>query len=130
MITSCHNPQNGIANQPTNRKVHNLCKDPSAVPPALLKMLELGLGFCLSLNWDKTNPINSERLCRDLHIKYFVAQQGSNDSGYNPKLYVKNSDWDPPIALDNVEAAINMFEACTSNLFHHSRSLQHKFNLT
>jgi hypothetical protein len=100
------------------------------VPQAFLRTLGLGLGFCLALHREKSNPIDSERLRRDLRIKYFVASQGLNDGGFNPKLYVKNSEWDPPNAPDIVEEAIDVFETRTSELFHHSRNLHHEPNLT
>jgi hypothetical protein len=100
------------------------------VPQAFLNTLGLGLGFCLSLHREQSNPIDSERLRRDLRIKYFVANQDLKDDGFNPKLYVKNSDWDPPTAPETVEHAINTFETRTSELFQHSRSLHHEPNLT
>jgi hypothetical protein len=78
----------------------------------------------------QANPIDSERLQQDLWIKYFMASQGLNDKGFNSKLYIKNSEWDPPNAPEIVEDAINIFEAQTLDLFHHSRSLHHEPNLT
>jgi hypothetical protein len=59
-------PQRLLSQKPTNLKVHNLCETPSAVPQAFLNTLGLGLGFCLSLHREQSNPIDSERLRRDL----------------------------------------------------------------
>jgi hypothetical protein len=108
-----------LTQPPTNLKSHNLCNEPSTVPSTLLKTLGLGLGFCLSLDREPTNPINFDRLRRDIRTRYAVADLP--DTGYHPKLYVRNEEWEPGNAPPDVEAALNAFESRSTALFHRSR---------
>jgi hypothetical protein len=56
---------------PIHRKVHNLCRNPTDVSPDVLEALGLGLGFGLSLKRKDENPIDFDRLRKDLRTRYF-----------------------------------------------------------
>jgi hypothetical protein len=112
-------PTAALPRQPTNLQVHNICRHQDNVPTTLLKTLGLGLGYCLSLAREPKNPIDFDRLRRDLRIRHCMA--GKDDEGYNPKLYVRNDAWDPPDAPPDVESAIKTFETTTNDLFLASR---------
>jgi hypothetical protein len=99
------------------------------VPTTLLKTLGLGLGYCLSLDREIENPVDFARLRRDIRTRYAVAE--CEDTGYNPKLYVRNEEWQPDPAPPEVEAAINRFEGLTSDLYTRSRLCTEKaYNLS
>jgi hypothetical protein len=53
------------------------------------------------------------------------------DKGYDPKLYVRNEDWEPTDAPKDVETAINDFESQSASLFTRSRLHKNKtYNLS
>ena len=90
---------------PTHRKVHDLCRNPSDVAPDILDALGLGLGFGLSLKRKEENPIDFDRLRKDLHTCYTSHNTSLRQLNF-PKLYVKNPDWVPDDAHKDIETAL------------------------
>jgi hypothetical protein len=118
-----------IDSAPQNRKVHNLCRDPTLVPPDVLHALGLGLGYCLSLKRKDENPIDFERFRKAIRTHYTFRNQPPRKLQF-PKLYVKRGDdWDPDLAPRNVEKAMDEFERQTTTAFRASRNNEHTYNL-
>jgi hypothetical protein len=88
---------------PIHRKVHNLFHNPTDVSPDVLEALGLGLGFGLSLKRKDKNPINFDRLSKDLRTRYFFRNTPPRKLNF-PKLYVKSPDWVP----DNAHKKSNL----------------------
>ena len=122
-------PYNHLTNDwPRNLKVHNLCDDPLSVPPRLLKVLGLGLGYCVSLKRDPlVNPIDLLRLKQDIRTKCMLGH--ANDPDFDKKLHVKRPDWKPDPATDDLEQALTRFEHTTNTAFKRSRTQPHIGNL-
>ena len=122
-------PYNHLTNDwPRNLKVHNLCDDPASVPPRLLKVLGLGLGYCVSLPRDpQANPIDMTRLRQDIRTKCMLGND--TDSDFDPKLHVKRKDWKPDPATEDIEAALTTFANAANATFKHSRTQPHINNL-
>jgi hypothetical protein len=113
---------------PTHRKVHNLCRNPTDVAPDVLDALGLGLGFGLSLQRKDVNPIDFERLRKDLRTRYTFRGKPPRQLHF-PKLYVKSDDWIPDDAHDSIESALTKFETATNASFQRSRQVKHNYNL-
>ena len=114
---------------PHNLKGHNLCEQPDNMPTELLKVLGLGLGYCVSLKRDpRSNPIDLQRLRQDIRTKCMLG--AASDPDFDIKLYVKRKDWKPDPATPAIEAALDDFEEKSDKLFRHSRSSPHLPNLT
>jgi hypothetical protein len=53
------------------------------------------------------------------------------EKGYDPKLYVRNEDWEPKDAPSDIETALDDFESPSASLFTRSRQHQNKtYNLS
>ena len=95
-----------------NLACHNLCNNTTYIPPAVTKVLGLGLKFCLA---ERPPPKDLQasimRLGEDAQRKYFFcdADDDDNEDRYEPKLYVKNEDWSPDEVSDEIDAAITKF---------------------
>ena len=122
-------PYNHLTNDwPRNLKVHNLCDDPLSVPPRLLKVLGLGLGYCVSLKRDPNiNPIDIPRLIQDIRTKCMLGND--SDPDFDRKLHVKRPDWKPDHAPDELEQALTQFVNAANAAFKRSRALPHISNL-
>jgi hypothetical protein len=108
--------------KPDNLQLHNLCKDRSLVTEDLIQMLGLGLGHGLALEQKEEDPIDFERLRRSIRLQFHGINR-DNGYDYNLKLYVP-SDWQPDLAPDAVESAINDFEQQTKKAFDLERRKQ------
>jgi hypothetical protein len=117
-----------IDRAPSHRKVHNLCYAPATVPPPVLDALGLGLGYNLSLQRKDENPIDFDRLHKDVRTRYTFQDEPPRELK-SPKLYIKNPNWDPDEAHAEIEKAITHFEKATTDAFLHSRRLKHDYNL-
>jgi hypothetical protein len=113
---------------PIHRKVHNICRNPTDVSPDVLDALGLGLGFGLSLKRKDENPIDFDRLRKDLRTRYFFRNTPPRKLNF-PKLYVKSPDWVPDNAHKKIELALTAFETATNEIFKKSRQVKHVYNL-
>jgi hypothetical protein len=99
-------------NRVANLACHNLCKS-TYISPAVIKLLGLGLKFCLVDSPPPPTLTDSfKRFRRDIRIRYHALFRSDNESGcdhYNPKLYVKLKNWNPDKADPAIEAAIANF---------------------
>jgi hypothetical protein len=121
-LQACLHDRISIDSAPRNRKVHNLCQDPTAVPPDVLQALGLGLGFCLSLKRKDENPIDFDPFRKAIRTHYTFRNQPPRKLQF-PKLYVKRGDdWDPDLAPKKVELAMDEFENRTTEAFRTSRN--------
>jgi hypothetical protein len=116
---------------PIHRKVHSLCRNPTDVSPSVLGALGLGLGFGLSLKRKDESPINFDRLCKDVPMRYFFRNTPPHTHKLNfPKLCVKSPDWVvPDDAQKQIELALTTFETATNKIFKKSRQVKHVYNL-
>ena len=113
--------------QITNKKCHNLCDPPSAIPRGVESLLGLGLKYCIRYPRPKRTRLRDTmaRLRRDVRriyaFKYRPPPQDPRKN-YIPELYYK-SDWDPPECDEHqeVEEALDNFESAM-------RDHQSKFN--
>eukprot|EP00956_Cyclotella_meneghiniana_P024186 scaffold48268_cov57-Cyclotella_meneghiniana.AAC.1 len=77
--------------------------------------MSLGLKFCIRHRKPTNNIEKSiERFEDDVRTKVWVARQqdeegGGNDRDFNPKLYLKNPQWEPPWAGVEIEDALESF---------------------
>jgi len=93
--------------RPTNLQSHNRCESLD-VPPLAIRLLGLGLSFCLTSNRPQTHhAVNWERFRRDIRTRFQLA--GLPDSDYNPKLHVPDPNWQPDPASIRLEQAMNRF---------------------
>jgi hypothetical protein len=136
-ITTLHNVNNHFRdnmkllhfNRCLNRACHNLCKE-NYIPPAVTRLLGLGLNFCISdrhPNKDLTESFT--RFRNEVRTKFFCLEhQGDNDDNdYNPKLYVKNPRWNPEAfpTPREVESAMDRFTlAVKKSIADHHYSLR------
>ena len=128
-LQACLHDRVSIDSAPRNRKVHNLCRDPTSVPPNVLHALGLGLGFCLSLERKDKNPFDFDRFRKAIRTHYTFRNHPPRKLKF-PKLYVKRGDdWTPDDAPKKVEQAMDKFEKRTSEAFHTSRDAGHTYNL-
>ena len=128
-LQACLHDRISIDSAPRNRKVHNLCRDPTSVPPDVLHALGLGLGFCLSLKRKDENPIDFDRFRQAIRTQYTFRNHLPRKLQF-PKLYVKRGDdWDPDLAPKKVEQAMDTFERRTAEAFRSSRNAEHTYNL-
>ena len=100
-------------NHVPNRSCHNLCTN-THVLPAVIKLLGLGLKFCVN-DRPPTPDLNStmNRFRTDVRRTYqFLDAEDNDDDGeirYHPKLYVRNQEWTPDPASPEIEAALDAF---------------------
>jgi hypothetical protein len=128
-LQACLHDRVSIDSAQRNRKVHNLCRDPTSVPPDVLHALGLGLGFCLSLKRKDENPIDFDRFRKAICTHYTFRNHPPRKLKF-PKLYVKGGDdWVPDHAPKKVEQAMDEFKKRTSEAFHTSRDAGHACNL-
>ena len=97
--------------RPTNRQLHNLLLNGARPPARLTSLLGMGLNFCIK-NEKPTNIIKNtfERLRRDIRRINFWNNNESDDSDYNPKLYISQHKMFDR-AHDQIENGIDAFEA-------------------
>ena len=96
--------------QPKNKAIFNLTTTATnTLPPGTHLLLALGLKFVIKAGWP-ANKIQAslERFENNVRTKY--CMQGVSGS-FDPRIYLKNPDWDPPQASDKVEAALSSFRA-------------------
>ena len=96
--------------RPLNRQLHNLL-DFGKPTAGLTSVLGMGLNFCIK----KPQPTNIikhtfDRLRRDIRRINFWYNNESDDSEYNPKLYISQHKWFDPAPLP-IEKGIDNFEA-------------------
>ena len=109
-------------------KSHNLCTKLTP-PQGYDKLLGLGLTFCLQSRHPTQNFESSFiRFRKDIRTKYLFANDKVNVD-INNKIYIKNPDWTPEIASQELEKAITKME---KTLNHAAELNQHRFttNLT
>ena len=96
--------------RPLNRQLHNLL-DFGKPTPGLTSVLGMGLNFCIKKPLP-TNIIKNtfDRLRRDVRRINFWYNNVSDDSDYNPKLYISRHKWFDRAPLP-VEMGIDNFEA-------------------
>jgi hypothetical protein len=95
---------------PSTTEFHNLCRNPTDVSPDVLDALGLGLGFGLSLKRKDENPIDFDRLRKDLCTRYFFRNTPPPRKLNFPKLScVKSPDWVPDDAHKKIELALTAF---------------------
>ena len=85
-----------LFNNCINCSCHNLCKK-YHVPPAAMRLSGSGLKFCVI---DCPAPrdlsdINLDRFMRDVHAKFFFKDDEKESGSCNPKIHIKNEDWNP-----------------------------------
>ena len=103
----------------TNMSCHDLCASPNPRPEVKM-LLGLGFNFCLQTPFPKMNiPKMMTRLRNDIRRTYFFAntppmEEIDADGRYIRELYIK-SEWEPPIANDEVEERMDNFEASLVN---------------
>jgi hypothetical protein len=128
-LQACLHDHISVDSAPQNRKVHNLCQDPSPVPPDVLHALGLGLAFCLSLKRKDENPIDFDCFREAIQTYYTFRNHPPRKLQFS-KLYVKQGDdWDPDLAPKKVELAMDDFETRTTEAFSTSRNAKHAYNL-
>jgi hypothetical protein len=93
-----------------------------------LDALGLGLGYNLLLQRKDENPIDFDRLRKDIRTQYTFQDESPRELK-SLKLYAKNPNWDPDEAHVKIEKAITRFEKATNDAFLHSRRLKHDYNL-
>ena len=94
----------------SNKTYHNYCE---TAPPGIQSILGgLGLKFCIK------TPLPSKRSAKTLldrmerqvrRIAFFNEREEPDDGNYNPSLYIP-SNWDPPLANDEIENALAAFK--------------------
>ena len=133
-------PLDLIYKQPTNRKCHNLCTGTIQPPTGALKVLGLGLNYCLTT----PTPAQAQkpertltRLHRDVRLgcwfdKFngdFSTPPDKEQSDYDPKLYVKDDSWMPSVTNEKIEARFDRFAKTLLN--RHAALPSHKqYNTT
>ena len=123
-------PATFLFNQPKNNSIFVFTK--STLPPGTHSLLGLGLKFCIKAkhptnNLDKT--IN--RFTEDVRTKYWVLQQNFNEEeDFNPKIYIKNPDWVPPLTNDEIETSIQNFTEQLQSEQQKYQQLRSRPNLT
>ncbi|KAL3791711.1 hypothetical protein ACHAWO_009969 [Cyclotella atomus] len=95
------------------------------LPSGTISLLSNGLKFCLRASKPTNNIEKSiKRFQEDVRTRYFVQEvlrDNDNDNDFNPKLYIKNPEWDPPTASEEIERSLDYFAE-------HVRIKQHKFS--
>jgi hypothetical protein len=114
--------------RPSNLKIWNLCVDPTKPSKKLLDALDLGLGYGIITKQRDKNPIDIERLRRATRLKFVKFPPTDDDEEYNPKLRA-TSDWEPPLAPEEIEDALNEFKTTSSDTFRTYRMIPPIFNL-
>jgi hypothetical protein len=114
--------------RPSNLKIWNLCVDPTSPSTKLLDTLGLRLGYGIITKQRNKNPIDIERLRRATRLKFVKFPPTDDDKEYNPKL-LATSDWEPPLAPEEIEDALNEFETTSSDTFRTYRMIPPIFNL-
>jgi hypothetical protein len=117
-----------LPRRPSNLKIWNLCKDPSKPPKKLLETLGLGLGYGIITKQHDKSPINLDRLRRSTRLNFVKFPSDDKEEEYNPKLQA-TSDYKPPLAPGDIEAALDEFETTTSTTFKTYRMIPPIFNL-
>ena len=106
-------PKELYFNHPVSKAIFTFTNHP--LPPGTKSLLALGLKFCIRHRKPTNNIEKSiERFQDDVRTKVWVAQQeeendGGNDKDFNPKLYLKNPQWEPPWAGVVIEDALESF---------------------
>ena len=99
--------------RPTNMACHDYCKH-KPMPPGLKSLLGKGLKFCIR----RPRPSNNyketmKRFKKDVRrIFMFKEKPPPDEPGlrYIPGLYIKNDNFKPPLANDEVEECLANFE--------------------
>jgi hypothetical protein len=117
-----------IKHPPIAKYTTSASTPPATVPPPVLDALGLGLGYNLSLQRKDENPIDFDRLRKDIRNRYTFQDEPPRKLK-SPKLYVKNSNWDPDEAHAKIEKAITQFEKATADAFLDYRRLKYDYNL-
>eukprot|EP00956_Cyclotella_meneghiniana_P022907 scaffold43841_cov43-Cyclotella_meneghiniana.AAC.2 len=100
-------PKELYFNHPVSKAIFTFTNHP--LPPGTKSLLALGLKFCIRHRKPTNNIEKSiERFQDDVRTKVWVARQqeendGGNDRDFNPKLYLKNPQWEPPWAGVKIE---------------------------
>ena len=93
--------------KPTNVAGHDLCINNKA-PVGIENLLGLGGKYCLKRTSLKSLEHTLQRLKQDVRRNYLFRE--AEDSGdYIPRLYIR-SDWEAPLASDDIELCLNNFE--------------------
>ncbi len=110
LITISKMPSKTYFSRPTNRQLHNLLSNGARPPASLTSLLGMGLNFCIKHDRPTNNIKNTfERLRRDIRRINFWNNVESDDSEYNPKLYISQHKLFDP-ASNLIECRINAFE--------------------
>jgi hypothetical protein len=110
-----------------NMKFHNLCTKLTP-PTGLASVLGYDLKHCVQHASPRPDIEESfSRFNRDVRIKYTFRDQP--DTEYDPKLYVKNNEWDPDHASSVIEQELRNFEGQIRALTR-SNTPPNKSNLT
>ena len=96
-----------------NKTIYNLCLPSTKLPPDLLSILGLNLGFGISLPPKREVPINFDRLRQSIRTRFIHFDTPNDD--FNPKLYVKNPPTNLPKTPPAIETAVDRFEESVSN---------------
>jgi hypothetical protein len=111
LVTISKMPSETYFSRPTNRQLHNLLSKGARPPGSLTSLLGMGLNFCIKHDRPTNNIKNTfERLRRDIRRINFWNNVESDDSEYNPKLYISQHKMFDP-ASNLIECGIDAFEA-------------------
>jgi hypothetical protein len=89
-------------------KFHNLCSKLTP-PPGLASILGYDLKHCVQHSKPKPDIKESfSRFKRDVRTKFTFKDQPNSE--YDPKLYVKNNEWNPDHASSEIEQELQNFE--------------------
>eukprot|EP00956_Cyclotella_meneghiniana_P018244 scaffold30255_cov52-Cyclotella_meneghiniana.AAC.1 len=118
-------------NQPINKAIFDFTNSP-LLPSGTKSLLALGLKFCLK-SPKPTNKIKEslERFKQYVRTKHWLLRWMLNDDDdryFNPKLYLRNPNWDPQDSEDAIESALDKFEERVMELHnnHHQQQLNRK----
>ena len=83
-------------NQPINKAIFSYVNSP--LPPGTKSLLNLGLKFCIKSRKPSNIVMSSiQRFKHDVRTKHWLLYQNKkDDDDFNPKLYIKSPDWNPP----------------------------------
>eukprot|EP00956_Cyclotella_meneghiniana_P031417 scaffold82339_cov63-Cyclotella_meneghiniana.AAC.4 len=118
-------PADTYFSQPINKATFSYTNN--SLLPGTKSLLNLGLKFCLKAK-EPTNIMMSSiaRFVYDVRTKHWLLTQNlPDDDDFNPKLYLKSPDWNPPYASEAIESALKKFEEHMSELH-----AQHQANPT
>ena len=102
--------------QPRNLAFHNLCTT-KQTPPNTQKLLGLGLKYCMETSITKPNLKHTvNKLIWAICIKAYIQEQQTQDNNYMPRLYTKNTSWDPPPANGTIEHKLFEFASLLESI--------------